>query len=67
VSTTWATSVSRPVGDDMAVPKLATPAMPTAGPMMSLTGAARRLCVYWARSSLSVSGDRLVSRLAASE
>ena len=33
--------------------------------MMSFTGAPSRLWVYWARNSLMVDDDRLVSRLAA--
>ena len=45
-STSSKVSRSRAVGDVVAVPKLATPEMLTAGPASSLTGAARRLRVY---------------------
>ena len=44
--------MSRAVGEVVAVPKLATPEMVTAGPTRSLAGASRRLRVTWARVSL---------------
>ncbi len=60
VSVTWTTSALRPVGDDVDVPKFATPEIDTAGPIGSLTGAASRLCMYCTRASLIVLDDIVV-------
>ena len=52
------------MGEKVAVPKLATPEMFTAGPTSSLTGAPNRLCVYWTRISLMVRDEIVVTLLA---
>jgi hypothetical protein len=52
------------VGEKVAVPKLATPEMFTAGPTVSLTGAAKRPSVYWMRVSLMVRDETVATLLA---
>jgi hypothetical protein len=49
----------RPVGDPDSVPKLATPAMETAGPTGSVGGASRLLDVNCPRVSLTVRSERV--------
>jgi hypothetical protein len=57
--------MSRAVGENVAVPKLATPLMLTAGPVASLTGASSRLRVNWKRISLRVRLSSVETRPAA--
>src|SRR5688572_17646120 len=55
--------MARAVGENVAVPKLATPEMLTAGPVASFTGAARRLRVNCQRASLIVRAVSVETRL----
>jgi hypothetical protein len=59
-------SMSRSVGENVAVPQLAIPAMFTAGPARSLGGAESRLRVAWARASFKTRLERLQTAEAAS-
>src|SRR3972149_11383648 len=52
--TTWYIRFTRPVGLLESLPKEATPAMLTAGPIGSVGGACRLLCATCARDSRSV-------------
>jgi hypothetical protein len=56
--------MSLAVGEKVAVPKLATPEMFTAGPVTSLIGASNLLLVYWKRASLMDFEERVVTLLA---
>src|SRR6185437_15554199 len=65
LSTTWPIRFSRAVGDPESVPKEATPAMLTAGPMGSDGGAFKSLFQNWARVSFTARGDRVKTLLSA--